>query len=394
VFSPNIKKTIKSIMPGFELIGCEEKKALVELFDEDKNNGILFEHAFGDLRNGCYQVREFENEFGEKFGVKYTHCCASGTFALKIALKAVGICHGDEVITQPFNFIAGPEAIVDCGGIVKLVNIDESLNMCPIDLEKKITHKTKAILVVHMLGVSADLSKILQIGKKYNIPVIEDAAEILGGKYDEKYLGTLADIGIYSLDFAKTITAGEGGIIVTNNSIYSKFIKEYVDHGHENNPKFSRGLDTVSIPGFNARMTEMQGALGKVQLKKLDYIVEENRIRYNILYTELNDKLKIRHIFDENIDTLYDTFMFEIDDKELMSKLVKFLAKNIGIKNMPTAINWHCTSYWGHIINDSEIKYTTKSHNTLLKYIAIPILLKRTPEDYLFIASELKKIID
>lgn len=266
-------------MPGFELIDNEEKNALINIFDKDKNNGVLFDHAFHELRNGHYEVKEFEKELAKKLNVKYAVCCTSGTSALKIALKSVGVKCRDEVITQAFNFIAGPEAIYDCGSIVKLTNIDETLNMDPLDLEKKITSNTKAIMVVHMLGISAKMNEIIKIGKKHNIPIIEDAAEAMGGKYNNKYLGTIGDIGCYSLDYAKTITTGEGGVIVTNNDEYYKYMIEYIDHGHENNPSVPRGLDTVSIPGFNYRITEMQGAIGKVQLKKLDFIVNENTKR-------------------------------------------------------------------------------------------------------------------
>ena len=378
-------------MPGFELIGDEEKNALISLFDKDKNNGVLFDHAFHEQRNGFYQVKEFEKEIAKKLNVKYALCCTSGTSALKIALKSIGLRCKQEVITQCFNFIAGPEAIYECGGIVKVTNMDETLNMDPYDLEKKINEKTKAILVVHMLGIPANLDSILKIGKKYNIPVIEDAAEAMGGKYNNKYLGTLGDIGCFSLDFAKTITTGEGGIIVTNNEKYYKFMIEYIDHGHENNPKLPRGLDTVSIPSFNYRITEMQGVIGKVQLKKLDFIVNENTKRYNILKNNLGF-LKIRKNLMENETTLYDTFMFEVKDKELNNKILDYCVKNTGIKNIPTAFNWHFCSFWSHLIDQKEINYIEKSFNKMKNYIAIPIMLKKYMDFYEKVANDITTI--
>ena len=378
-------------MPGFELIGNEEKQALINLFDKDLNNSILFDHAFHIQRNGHYEVREFEEEIAKKLNVKYAICCTSGTSALKIALKSLKIKCRDEVITQAFNFIAAPEAIYDCGAIVRLTNIDDTLNMDPDDLERKITSKTKAIIVVHMLGFSSNMNKIIEIGRKYNIPIIEDAAESLGGKYNNNYLGTIGDIGCYSLDFAKTITTGEGGIIVTNNIKYYKYIKEYIDHGHENNPNFPRGLDTVSIPGFNYRITEMQGAIGKVQLKKLDYIVEENTKRYKILENNLTF-IKIRKNIVKDDITLHDTFIFEIKDPELNKLILDYCSKNIGIKNIPNALNWHFASFWGHIIQEDEINYINYSLDIIKKYIAIPILLKKTEDDYLNISLNIKEI--
>ena len=242
-----------------------------------------------------------------------------------------------------------------------------------------------------MLGLSAKMNEIIKIGKKYNIPVIEDAAEAMGGKYNNKYLGTIGDIGCYSLDYAKTITTGEGGVIVTNNDEYYKYMIEYIDHGHENNPSVPRGLDTVSIPGFNYRITEMQGAIGKVQLKKLDFIVNENTKRYKVLEKKLGF-LKIRTNIAKNDDTLHDTFMFMVREKELNKLILDYCIEIIGIKNVPTAFNWHFCSFWNHIISKEETDYINPSFNIIKEYIAIPILLKKTEEDYLKIADDIIEI--
>jgi len=152
-------------MPGYELINRKEKEAVAKLFDE---GGVLFAHGFDNLRKH-FHVREFESKCSNYFKSKYTLFVSSGTAALKIALKALGVKQGDEVITQSFNFIATVEAILDIGAIPKIVNVDLSLNMDPYDLEKKISKKTKAVIPVHMLGFSCDLDKINTICKKFNI---------------------------------------------------------------------------------------------------------------------------------------------------------------------------------------------------------------------------------
>ena len=136
-------------MPGFELIGKEERRAINDLFDD---GGVLFAHGFDALRNGRYRVREFEKKFADYLGVNYAQAVSSGTAALKIALRALNIKPGDEVITQAFTFIAVAEAIIDLGAKPVFINIDETLNMDPEELKKSINKNTKAIIPVHMLG--------------------------------------------------------------------------------------------------------------------------------------------------------------------------------------------------------------------------------------------------
>ena len=144
-------------MPGFELVGKEEKKNIDEIFS--KSNGVLFAHGFDKLRKNIFRVRNFEKKLKNKFKSKHCQVVSSGTAALKVALKSVGIKPGDEVITQSFNFIATIEAIVDCGAKPVVTNIDESLNMCVDDLKKEL-QKTKAVIPVHMLGFSSNIRQL------------------------------------------------------------------------------------------------------------------------------------------------------------------------------------------------------------------------------------------
>ena len=171
-------------MPGFEIINNKEKKAVNKLFNE---SSILMAHGFENIRKN-FHVRSFEKNFSKKIKSKYSLAVSSGTAAIKIALKAINIKPGDEVITQSFNFIATVEAIIDIGAIPIVINIDKSLNMDPNLIEDAITKKTKAILPVHMLGYSCQMDKIMSIAKKYSLFVIEDNCEALGGIYKKNYL--------------------------------------------------------------------------------------------------------------------------------------------------------------------------------------------------------------
>lgn len=365
-------------MPGYELIGKKEKKALSKLFDD---GGVLFAHGFEAKRKN-FHVREFEKKISNFFNSKYCLAVSSGTAAIKIALKALGIKPGDEVITQAFNFIATIEAILDCGAKPVIVNVNKTLNMCPEELKKKITKKTKVIIPVHMLGVSCENREIFKIAKSKNIKILEDNCESVAGKYENDFLGTIGDIGIFSLDFGKFITTGEGGLILTNNKNYFKYCKAYHDHGHENNPRYSRGMDTKSFPGFNYRMTEMQGIIGKEQLKKINYILKENKKRYKIIESFLKNKFELRSIPKNSISN-FDTFIFFINDKKQKSKILKVIKNNnFGTKNLPDAIKWHCSYFWDHIFNKKEIKKFQKTKDLLNRSIALPILLNKNLTDY------------
>ena len=187
-------------MPGFEYLGKEELKELNNLFKRDK--ACLFAHGFEKFRKR-FHVREFEDQCAKKMKTKFALAVTSGTSAIKIGLKALGVKPGDEVITQGFNFIATVEAIIDTGAKPIMCNIDQSLNMCPLDLEKKINKKTKVIIPVHMMGVSAKMNEIMKVAKKYKLKVLEDNCESMGSKYNKKYLCNIGDAGVVSFDFGK-----------------------------------------------------------------------------------------------------------------------------------------------------------------------------------------------
>ncbi len=192
-------------MPGNEIIGNDELNELKKIFN---NGSVLFSLGFENKRNGHFAVRKFEENTSKFFKSKYCVAVSSGTAAIKVALKALGVSRGDEVITQAFNFIATIEAIIDLGAKPIMVNVDNDYSMSLNELKSKITRKTKVILPVHMLGYSSNMKEILSIAKKKRIKVLEDNCETMGGKYKNSFLGLCGDIGVFSLDFNKTITTG------------------------------------------------------------------------------------------------------------------------------------------------------------------------------------------
>ena len=377
-------------MPGFEYLGKEELKELNNLFKRDK--ACLFAHGFEKFRNR-FHVREFEAQCAKKMKTKYALAVTSGTSAIKIGLKALGVKPGDEVITQGFNFIATVEAIIDAGAKPIMCNIDQSLNMCPDDLKKLISKKTKAIIPVHMLGVTCKMDEIKQIAKKNKIKILEDNCESMGAKYKNKLLGTLGEIGVVSYDFGKTITCGEGGMIFTNDKKLDKYARDYHDHGHELNPNFPRGEDTVKIVGFNYRMTEMQAIVGKEQLKKLNRIIKENKKRYKKLENKIKNTVILREEPKKG-EQIYDTLILFMKNKKKRNKIVNFLKKEgFGTKNLPDAIKWHCASFWKHALPKNQIKRIKKTKVLLENSIAIPIWLRKSVADYNKLGKKLHNIL-
>ena len=305
-------------MPGWELIDRSEKDAISQLF-KLKKNGIL-----PPIFKSGKKVELFEKKFAKYVGSKYAVCVTSGTAAIKIALLAANVKPGDEVITQSFTFIAVVEAIIDIGAKPIITEIDETLNMCPEDLKKKISKKTKAIMPVHMLGVAVKVNHIKKIAKKHKIVVIDDNCEALGSTWSKKSLGNQFDMCAWSFDNGKSITTGEGGMITTNNKKFYNYCTQYKDHGHENNPKFPRGRDTHKIYGFNYRVSEIVGAIGLIQLRKLKKVIKNNSIRYKI-YEKIIKKfpeVNLRKIPKENIP-LRDCLIFNFKNKNLVNSFVK-----------------------------------------------------------------------
>ncbi len=256
-------------MPGHEIIGDEEKKEILEVLSRK----VLFRYDFDAQRQGIYKVEEFEREFSRYCGVKHALAVSSGTAALRVALAALGIGPGDEVITQGFTFVATWEAVLDAGAVPVFAEIDDTLCLDPADMEARLTPRTRAVIPVHMCGGQARIQEIVSTADRHGVPVIEDTAQSCGAKIHGKALGSLGKLGTFSFDSVKTITTGEGGMVITDDQELYTRASEYHDHGHDHDPALSRGLEKRRFIGFNYRMMELQGALGLAQLRKLDPVI-------------------------------------------------------------------------------------------------------------------------
>jgi 8-amino-3,8-dideoxy-alpha-D-manno-octulosonate transaminase len=384
-------------MPGYEWIGEAEKQHISDVLD----TGIFFRYEFEKERKGVFKVKAFEDKFAEYVGAAYAHATTSGSTALKVALAALGVGPGDEVITQGFTFIATFEAIIEAGAVPIPAEIDYTLNLDPADFERKITEKTKAVIPVHMLGAPARIQAIVEIARKHGIRVIEDTAQALGAGVGGKKLGTWGDAGTFSFDFYKTLTTGEGGMIVTNDrDLYVK-AAEYSDHGHDHNPDVHRALEGRTYLGFNYRMNELQGAVGLAQMGKLEDMIERQRENQALIREALEslEKVKMRETPEDGKDSCTHVCFF-LENAEKARAFHENLVRR-GVSSVYFKNNfWHYLPNWEHMlarktlwpgpypfggpIYGKEMTYTPdmlpQSDSILEKLVVMPVFLQ-TPEE-------------
>ena len=235
-------------------------------------------------------IADFEKKVADYTGAKYAVAISNGTAALHAACFAAGIGEGDEVITTPVPFAASSNCVLYMGGTPVFADIDmKTYNICPEDIEKKITAKTKAIIPVHFTGQPCDMDKINEIAKRHKLTVIEDAAHALGAVYKGRKIGSISDMTTFSFHPVKHITTGEGGMIVTNNEKLYERLKLFRSHGITREEKLLLKNEgpwyyEQQALGYNYRITDIQCALGCSQMNKLDMFLKKRRDiaeRYN-----------------------------------------------------------------------------------------------------------------
>lgn len=272
----------KHLFPAYNTIGEEEKNAVMEVLDSGNLSQYLGAWT-GDFFGGP-TVRTFESAWTEMLGIKHAVSVNSNTSGLFASMGAIGIQPGDEVIVSPYSMSASALAPLIYGGIPVFADIDPvTLCMDPDSIEARITPRTKAILIVHIMGHPADMDRVMEIARKHGVYVIEDCAQAPMGKYKNQFVGTIGDIGVFSLNYHKHIHTGEGGVIVTRNDELA-FRCQMIRNHAENIVGPANVSDLTNMLGYNYRMTEMEAAIGKEQLKKLPYLLSE-RIR-NVRFLE------------------------------------------------------------------------------------------------------------
>ena len=274
-------KTINYSFRKYNPISDKERTAVNEVMKTGKLSRYL--GVWDPEFYGGPKVQEFEKAIQKYFGVKHAILVNSNTSGLIGAIGAIGIEPGDEVIVSPWTMAATATAILMWNAIPVFADIEEdTFTIDPVSIEKSITPYTKAIIAVDIYGHSADMDAIMVIAKKHNLKVISDCAQAPNAKYKDCFAGTLADIGVFSLNYHKHIHTGEGGILVTNDDTYAERLQLIRNHAEA--VVEGKGVtDLSNMIGFNFRMGEIEAAIGIEQLKKLDKLTSR--------MTEVGDRL-------------------------------------------------------------------------------------------------------
>jgi perosamine synthetase len=261
----------KRLFPAHQTMGKEEQSAVQKVIES--GNLSQFLGAWHQDFFGGPKVREFEAHWAEAFQAKHAISVNSNTSGLIAAMGAIGVGPGDEVIVSPYTMTASAIAPYIYGAVPVFADIDdEFFCITPESIARKITPRTKAILVVHIFGHPARMDEILALAKKHNIRVIEDCAQVPGAMYMGRPVGTLGDLGIFSLNYHKHIHTGEGGVIVTNDADLAERCQLIRNHG-ENVAEPKGVKDFYNLQGFNFRLPEIEAAIGIEQLKKLPALI-------------------------------------------------------------------------------------------------------------------------
>ena len=254
--------------PGACLYGEEEKAAVLDVLERRSP----FRFYGPDPR---YAVEAFEGAFAERMGVRYALAVSSGTAALVVGLKALGVGPGDEVLVPANTFLASPGAVLSCGAKPVYVDIDDTFNLDPADLERKLSPRTIALMPVHIEGAPCDMDAIMRFAEGYGLKVVEDVAQSCGASFRGRRLGSFGDVGVFSFQINKLITAGEGGLITTDSpQLYERAVRLH-DQGNLRGADGALGIDASggALLGQNYRMNELSGALLGAQLRKLDTLI-------------------------------------------------------------------------------------------------------------------------
>jgi dTDP-4-amino-4,6-dideoxygalactose transaminase len=352
------------------LVGKEEISVVTSIL----KNGALTSAA----NQGGKHVQNFEKSAASFVKSKYVVAVNSGTAALQAALYALDVKKGDEVLVPSFTFVATANAVVSTGAKPVFVDIlKENYTLDPDDLEKKITKKTRAIIPVHLYGNIANIERLSEISKKYNIPIIEDSAQSLGSTYKRKHAGTFFEMGCWSMYPAKVMTAGEGGFIATNNKKLRDKLLMIRNHG------MVHGYDTKMF-GLNLRLPEINAAIATVQIKKLPNFLKIRKQNAELLSKLLSDvKIKLPpQRKNENVNWYLYTIALKNRDK-LLKKLNE---KGIGAASYyPTPV--HKTPFYKV---KTKLPITDWAASNVL---SLPVHPKVTSKNIEFIAKTIHDIL-
>ena len=358
-------------------IDDDERQEILKVLDE----GILTSASnFGGKR-----VQDFERLLADFLHVKHAIAVNSGTAALHASILAAGIKESDEILIPSFTFVATANSVACTGAKPVFVDIEkDTYTMDPLDLENKITKKTRAIIPVHLYGHPAKMDEIKEIANKHSIIVIEDACQSLGSTYDGKQTGSLGQMGCFSMYASKVLTSGEGGAITTDSDEFAEKLRMIRNHGMVN------GYDTRII-GFNMRLPEISAAIAKTQMKKIQSMLDKRASNARKLGQLLSNKIKDKNIVlpHENQRIKYNWYLYTVALNDSRDKVKKFLNDSgIGatIYYDPPV---HQTPFYSKFYN-GELEITEWASKSVL---SLPVHPSITEKDLDFMANKVEEAI-
>jgi dTDP-4-amino-4,6-dideoxygalactose transaminase len=283
--------------PGLALFGPEEEAEVLDVLRSRELSRYRFDENAGGRGSKVYQ---FERALEAMTGARHCLGMNSCTSALLAGLWAAGIGVGDEVIVPGYTFVAPIAAVAYAGATPILAEIDESLTLDPADVERRITRRTRAIFAVHMLGAPCNVAALTDVARRHGLMVFEDCAQAGGGRFRGQHLGTFGEFGAFSLNVFKTFTAGDGGVLLTNNT--DLYERAFAIHDHGAKPFRAGVADANSVLGLNWRMHELTGAVAGAQIRKLPHILETLRENKRQLADAIGSLPKFRRRLVHDLD--------------------------------------------------------------------------------------------
>jgi 8-amino-3,8-dideoxy-alpha-D-manno-octulosonate transaminase len=345
---PTVTSPLPRMYPGGMRIGREEEEAVLEVLRSKR----LFRY-YGPQSSRSW-VSELEGAFAAVMGVQHAAAVSSGSAALMCALAGLGVGPGDEVIVPAYTWIATASAVVAMGAVPILAEVDESLTIDPADVRRKISRFTKAIIPVHLRGAPCQMNELMAIAGEHNLPVLEDVAQADGGSYHGQRLGSIGNVGAFSLQFNKIITCGEGGMVTTNDDGILRRVLMYNDVVGGQRNKIP---DDEILPGINFRMSELQGAVALVQLGRLDDLLGDMRRRRaeitdGIVGVARQKGVEFRRSNDPDGDTGI-VLMFFVPTPERATFIADALeAEGVDtfVVYRPDVVDYHVYAHWSPIL--------------------------------------------
>jgi dTDP-4-amino-4,6-dideoxygalactose transaminase len=336
------------MFPGGMEVGAEEIEAATRVL-ESKN--VFRYYGVGD---GPHEVADFEREFAAHLGSRHALCLNAGSSALICGLIGAGVGAGDEVIVPAYTWNATPNAVIASGATPVLAEVDESLTLDPADVERRIGPRTKAILPVHMRGAPANMDALAALARDRGLVLVEDVCQAAGASFRGQRLGTFGDAGAFSLQFNKIITTGEGGVMITDrDDLYELAIDV-----HDCAGSLRRGAGLPRFPGWNFRASELQGAVARVQLTRLDGLLERMRAIQRGLAERVEDLpgLTLRRPTDDGGDAGICLVAFARTASLAAEAVSALQAEGVAAMRIydPTIPDLHVYPYWAPVLAHIE----------------------------------------